>query len=49
MGFRARLAERADEREQFWIDYQSQDGKAIAWQDLVGEVEDVRATQVHCF
>lgn len=49
MGFRARLAERADEREQFWIDYQSLDGQAIAWREAVGEVEGVQPTQVHCF
>lgn len=49
MGFRARVLERADEREQFWIDYQSKDGKSIAWQEAVGAVEGVKATQVHCF
>lgn len=49
MGFRARVLERADDREQFWIDYQSKDGKAIAWKSALADSDQLKATQVHCF
>lgn len=49
MGFRARVIERADEQEQFWIDYQSRDDKPVDWRKALGEAGTLTATQVLCF
>jgi hypothetical protein len=48
LGFRARVVERADNREQFWIDYQFRGAQGPDWKALVGSANRLSATTIDC-
>jgi hypothetical protein len=48
LGFQVRVAERADDREQFWIDYQYRGPQAPDWKALVGSASRLSATEMEC-
>lgn len=48
LGFQARVIERADDREQFWIDYQYRGSQAPDWKALVGSANRLSASQIEC-
>lgn len=49
LGFRARVVERADERDQYWIDYESRDDKAPEWRKLISGASELKSSKVACF
>jgi len=48
LGFRVRVDERVDTREQFWLDLESKDASTIAWQGRVPDAETLSASEQAC-